>query len=498
MPSRWALGLVTLVATGCTMVPDVGTPLPTPASPPPPREFTIATTRQIRTFDPAAITDDTSAIAAYGVFQRLLTVEPGQVSLRPDAASDCLFKAATVYECTLRPRLAFHNGNPLTSADVKFSILRALRLAVPGSSAVQLGALDQILTPDPQTVRFLLKWPDNQFGMALATPAASIVDSRIYDPDAVRAIGETASGSGPYSYQRQVEDRVRFVRYDAYQGAHTGFLPSIVLRYLPDSAAVEDSMRQGLVDAVWHGLADAAVVRLESQIAANKSGTTDSGFVQVPLQGVRVHLLAWSAGSPQRLDASLRTAVSAALQEDRTLTSIIPDGIEGHLAAFAAGGRPTPSPTPTPTARRARVRLTLSYAASAAGEKDLANVIRDRLESSAGVSVQLVADNPTADLQLLDHRAWTSSPFAWLQPYREAGVPGSAEKVLQLEQQARSATDTVARDILLGEIQKQAAADAVVLPVSQGDDSIFLGPGVSMNGTRFGPGWQLALWGLRK
>ena len=155
-------------------------------------------TDQIRVTDPAAITDAASTVLSLNVFQRLMTADPGGSVLKPDAARDCLFTSTTTYTCTLNDDLAFHNGHPLTSSDVKFSIERATRLNVPGSSAVALSSLRRIQTPDKKTVRFVLSRPDTQFGWALASPAASIVDEEIYDADRLRDVNDPIVGSGPF------------------------------------------------------------------------------------------------------------------------------------------------------------------------------------------------------------------------------------------------------------------------------------------------------------
>ncbi|MET1004979.1 MAG: ABC transporter substrate-binding protein, partial [Propionibacteriaceae bacterium] len=91
------------------------------------RPFTVMSTDPIRVADPAAITDAGSTVLSLNVFQRLMTAEPGESVLKPDAARDCLFTSATSYTCTLNKKLFFHNGHPLTSSDVKFSIERAAR-----------------------------------------------------------------------------------------------------------------------------------------------------------------------------------------------------------------------------------------------------------------------------------------------------------------------------------------------------------------------------------
>ena len=141
-----------LSVTGCQLNGSVS-PSPTPSGEPP-RPFTVMSTDLVRVTDPAAITDAASAVVSLNVFQRLMTADPGQSVLKPDAARDCIFTSTTIYSCTLNEGLTFHNGHALTASDVKFSIQRATRLNVAGSSTSLLSSLRQIDTPDEQTVRF--------------------------------------------------------------------------------------------------------------------------------------------------------------------------------------------------------------------------------------------------------------------------------------------------------------------------------------------------------
>jgi len=186
-----------LVLAACT---NPAKPSPVPSTPgATPRPFTVMSTDRVTVTDPAAATDQASTMFAINVFQRLMTSAPGQDVLKPDAARDCGFiEAPTIYTCTLQKDLTFAGGDPLTSSDVKFSIDRALRLDVSGSSTSLLSSLRRIETPDDVTVRFVLSREDTQFGWALASPAASIVDEQQYDADEVRSPEEPAVGSGPF------------------------------------------------------------------------------------------------------------------------------------------------------------------------------------------------------------------------------------------------------------------------------------------------------------
>ena len=190
--------------------------------------------------------------------------------LKPDAARDCLFTAATVYTCTLNEDLLFHNGHQLTSSDVKFSIERATRLDVAGSSASLLSSLRRIETPDDLTVRFVLSRVDTQFGWALASPAASIVDEEVYDADEVREPDEPDHRLGPVRGGRlqpgSCSSCSRFATYVGRTPAPAA--TSWSTGRCADSASIEDAMTKGTVDVVWRGLNAAAVTRLSRQVAA--------------------------------------------------------------------------------------------------------------------------------------------------------------------------------------------------------------------------------------
>lgn len=490
---RWAALLVALVAllAGCTRPAPPTTTAPSPATPSP-RPFTAVTTEPVTVMDPVAATDDASIWFSYQVFQRLMTAEPGESLLKPDAAQDCLFKSETVYECRLPEDLRFHTGGRLTSSDVRFSILRALRLGTDRTAVSALGALDRIETPTFDVVRFVLKWPDTQFGFALAAPCFSIVNEQIYNPDAIRATDQLPSGSGPFQLITRQDDYLLFGGYGEYKGPTPPQLPQAKVLYAKDSAAIEDAMSTNTVDYVWRGLGEAAVRRLTTQ-SKNNNGRTQSGFGPVFLTGTRVQKVGWNPASATVLDASLRTAVAGALQDGRTLDSLLPPTVPGHVASFQLGGSAS-----MPPLTGQRPRLTLGFNSHAPDQATLARDIRDQIEARAAVSVQLLPDDMNADLRLFDTRPWVNTPLAWLMPYVATAPPGSAAKVAELDQRWRTTTDKTVRETALAEIQKQAAADLVVLPVSQDDEVAWVANGYSLTEPRFGPGFQFALWSVKK
>ena len=486
-----ALLLVAVFALAGCRTPG-NTPSPTPSTPSAtPRPFTVLTTDPIRVADPAAMTDASSSVLAYNVFQRLMTADPGELRPKPDAARDCLFTTATTYTCTLNENLAFHNGHPLTAEDVKFSIERATRLAVPGSSASLLSSWRRIETPDDLTVRFLLSRPDSQFVWALASPAASIVDAEVYDADRVRDPKDSVIGSGPFAVEKLASDELLLARYEDYVGRTPARLSELAYRTVADSATIEDAMTKGTAEVVWRGLDTAAITRLQQQVQASPEEQTESGYRPTVLTGVRVLQLQWSPESRARSSKSLRTAIALALQGDRTSASLVPAGVSGHTPVFPLGGKATPKVT-----WKSRINLTLGYDPSTPNGRDLAVQIRTRLEDTGGLSVKLAPGEAGADLQLLDRKAWTATALAWLQPYLDAPLPDVAATVEAVEVQFRGTTDPAAADRLLAVLQRQSAQDLVMLPISQSDEYLYARSGVDVNALSFGPGWQLGMWGI--
>ena len=498
---RWSLAagaaVLLLVLTSCTpsgVDPQPNPSQSTPTAPP----LTVLSTDAIRVTDPAAITDPGSVVLSLNAFQRLMTAEPGQAVLKPDAAKDCLFTADTVYTCTLNPNLVFHNGHQLTSSDVKFSVQRALRLDVAGSSAPLLSTLRRIDTPDPLTVRFVLSRVDTQFGWALASPAASIVDEQVYNSDEIRPNDQPVVGSGPFAVAGFEKETLRLQRNTTYVGRTPARMDSVLYQTVKDSAALEDAMNTGTADVVWRGLSAAAITRYTRQVTISDDDTTDAGYGMQTQTGTRVLMLAWSAESAQRLNEDLRNAVAVALQGDRTLDSVVPGGIPNHISAFPLGGSAKPDITWSN-----QIQLTLGYDPTMPDAQDVATQIRTRLEDTGGMSVRLRAVDPTADsdppdLMVLDRKAWTSTGLAWLQPYLEATLPKSADDVAQLERQYRGAGIGEEAEAMraMASLQRQAAADLVLLPLTQSDEYVFTAPKVEVPANSFGPGWQLGLWGM--
>ncbi len=104
-----------------------------------------------------------------------------------------------VYEFKLRRGLKFHNGDPVTTEDVKFSFER-----YKGAGAKELQArVEAVEVVDPLTVRFRLKaaWPDFMtFYGTTATAAAIVVPKKYMTQVGDEGFRKHPIGAGPFKF----------------------------------------------------------------------------------------------------------------------------------------------------------------------------------------------------------------------------------------------------------------------------------------------------------
>src|SRR4029077_19562672 len=142
-------------------------------------------------FDPAETPGIiTPFMVLYALHDALVKPMPGQPLAPSLAESWSASEDGLSYEFVLRKGVKFHNGDPVTAEDVKFSFER-----YRGNSQEMLKSrVAGIETPDPQHVRFKLKepWSDFLVFYASASGAGWIVPKKY-----VEKVGEDGFKKAP-------------------------------------------------------------------------------------------------------------------------------------------------------------------------------------------------------------------------------------------------------------------------------------------------------------
>ncbi|MGW3819840.1 ABC transporter substrate-binding protein [Streptomyces sp. NPDC005046] len=302
--------------------------------------------------DPASGYDPGSWLLFNNVFQSLLSFPKGGTEPEPEAAKECAFTDAgtTVYTCTLQDGLKFSNGDALTSADVKYSFDRMLKINDGAGPAIMFPMLDKVKTPDARTVVFHLKYADATFPSKIASGAGSIVDHRQYATNGLREDNE-AVGSGPYKLDSFSDDKAVFSVNTNYKGTAEPKSSSITLKFFHgDQERLKKALIADDVDIAYRGLA-------ADDIADIENGTTsDSGINVIEGSSAEVQHLVFNMNDPVTGKLGVRKAIAYLLDRDALvddvyqdtatpLYSIIPAGVTGHSTSFfdTYGARPSRS-----------------------------------------------------------------------------------------------------------------------------------------------------------
>ena len=160
----------------------------------------------------------------------------------------------TLFTFHLRSDAKFHNGKPLTSADVKFTFDSLLSPALKSPIRGLLDKISSIETPDPATVVFKAREPYYTFIGNL--PVIGIIPQ-----DAGLEMGDSPVGTGPYRFVSFSEgDGVRLeANNDYWNGAPS--IPHIHIKVVGDNSTRQAELMSGAVDLAYNAQFDPETIR---------------------------------------------------------------------------------------------------------------------------------------------------------------------------------------------------------------------------------------------
>jgi peptide/nickel transport system substrate-binding protein len=162
-----------------------------------------------------------------------------------------------VYEFKLREGLTFHNGDPFTAEDVKFSFLR-----YKGTSAKLLhDKVKAVEVIDPHRLRFVLQapWPDFlAFYATLATGAAWVVPKKHVEQVGDDGFKQRPVGLGPYRFVRQDPGVELVLEANEPYWRKTPSIKRIIFKGVPERATRLAMLKTGEADIAYLMIGDEA------------------------------------------------------------------------------------------------------------------------------------------------------------------------------------------------------------------------------------------------
>src|SRR5881409_3594395 len=240
----------------------------------------------------------------YAIHDALVRPLPNQKMGASLAESWTESRDGLVYEFKLRRGLKFHNGDPLSAEDVKFSFDR-----YNGAGARELRArVRQLEIVDPLTVRFTLKepWPDFMtFYGTTATAAGIVLPKKYFESVGPDGFKQKPIGAGPYKFLSQRPGLEIVLEANTAHWRHAPYIRKLTMKSVPDSTTRLAMLKSGETDfALFLDGPDALALKGDARYKLVDTRHASMFWIEFPDQ--------WDPKSPWA-DKRLRLAVNYAL-----------------------------------------------------------------------------------------------------------------------------------------------------------------------------------------
>ena len=229
----------------------------------------LARAGEVTNLDPHKVPAFTSARVFELVYSYLMRLDEN-LAVQPELAESMPTTSADGKQVTIKLRkgVKFHNGDPLTSADVKYTLDRIINPATAAVARSFFADVATVSAPDESTVVLDLKAPNAALIAYLAHPNTGIVSKKIGEANADLAKKETAIGSGPFKLAEWVPDN--FMRLEAnrdYYVSGQPYLDAVRINVVPDETGLAAALRTKAADmAIVVNAQVARTLRSESSV----------------------------------------------------------------------------------------------------------------------------------------------------------------------------------------------------------------------------------------
>ena len=242
-------GLLGLTAAGAGALADAAGPARAWAQTTQKRELVVAQGGDVSKFDPHFSTSSNDIRVSFNVFDNLTSRHPDQ-KVYPGLATEWKATGPTTWTFKLRPGVKWHNGDPFTSADAKFSLERTFDPAAKTMVATVFTTIDRIEAPDPHTLVIHTKKSDPLLPDRLAFYGGQIVPKKYLEDVGPDTFNAKPVGTGPMRLSSWVkDDKAIFEAYADYWGGKIE-VDRVVFRPIPETAPRVAALLKGEVDAI--------------------------------------------------------------------------------------------------------------------------------------------------------------------------------------------------------------------------------------------------------
>ncbi|MBI1773780.1 MAG: ABC transporter substrate-binding protein [Proteobacteria bacterium] len=280
-------------------------------------EFVFAEEAKVNSLDQYTSSTVSTRNITLNMYESLMTRDERfspmpELAQSVDASDDGL-----TYVFKLRPGIKFHNGKPMSSADVVASFQRYFKVGIDRG---YLEAIANLEAPDPLTFIVKMKAPQPTFLENLSSFLVPVAITPAENTSAA-PMQMAPIGTGPFQYVEFIADsHVKLKRFDGYTpdtrykdidgfgGYKVACVDTVVFRIVTEPGA----RVAGLETGELHGVEDVPTKSVE-RLKQNKS------IVLKPLNNFWIPVAEVNASLPPTNNLKFRQAVQAALDMDEIM-----------------------------------------------------------------------------------------------------------------------------------------------------------------------------------
>jgi peptide/nickel transport system substrate-binding protein len=208
----------------------------------------------------------------------------------------------------LRTGVRFHDGRPLTAADVLWTINSMRSGAVISPKAAAYATIDTIEAPDGRTIVFHLKHPDNFLLTNLSTGAIGIVPS-----GSGRDFWQHPVGTGPFRFVSQQIDQDVVVERNPLSWSVVPKLARVRFAVVPDTITQSLELEKGSGDVAVNSLPMDSLPVLAARPNLQVEDT----------DGTQIQYLAFNLRDPLLKDVRVRQAIACSIDRDLLIQTLL-------------------------------------------------------------------------------------------------------------------------------------------------------------------------------
>ena len=274
-------------------------------------DLVIARTADSQSMNNTTVFDNESIWIFEQIFQTLYTVTPNGKGVQPELATGYTVSAdKKTYTFTLRPGVKFSTGQPMTSADVKFSLDQS-RAAAKGWGYIDT-AIKSVEAPSPSTVVVNLKYPWAPLLADLSLFSNGIVPAN-YGGKSETDFYNAPVGTGPFKWDYWHKgSALKLVRNPNYWEKGKPYLNSVTWTDVPSDNTRELQLKGG----------QAQVDEFPAWSTVGSLKTTPSVTMNL-FNSTRTDYLAFNETVKPLQDVHVRRAISLAINRPALVKAVL-------------------------------------------------------------------------------------------------------------------------------------------------------------------------------